>query len=352
MQKKDSFNFPLVFEVIIWIFYVSLYKYSYLVDHAGLPRIRTAVFPYPEIALYAILSTLYLVPYYRWLVPKMLYLKYYVILFLATIIVFVLLAPYNNIAISSLFYQFNSNSLVSSFFEKESAGFFLDLNLIMTDLIAFLSIAFARFSYQKELERHRLESDHLNLKLSILKNQLQPHFLFNNLNSLYGISLKNSKETPRFILLLSNMMQYILYECDQPMVSLSGELSFMHDYFELEQKKYPDALISFNVIKNSQEFQILPMLILPLIENSFKHGKHKVDNDSSVVAELSIDNDKLEFWIKNDKLSKSWLRNEIVHGGIGLVNIKKRLALYYPGRHELLLTDEEEFYVAKLTIEI
>jgi hypothetical protein len=352
VQKKDVFNFPLICEAMIWLFYVSFYKYSYLVDHAGLPEIGSANFPYPEIGVYAIVSTLYLVPYYRWAIPKLLYLKRYVILLLLTAVVFIILTTYNNIAVSWLFYQFTNNDTVGAFFDRESAGFFMDWNLIMTDLIAFLSIAFARFSYQNERERHQIESDHLKLQLSMLKNQLQPHFLFNTLNSLYGMSLTGSKETPRFILLLSNMMQYILYDCDRPMVPLKAEVKFMEGYFELEQKKYPDAAIRLNVAVFPQEIEIPPMLILPLIENSFKHGKHKTENNSSVSATLRIDQNKLEFVISNDKIPATPFAKKKTPGGIGLVNIKKRLELYYSGRHELVLTENEQFYAAKLTITV
>ena len=352
MREKNVFNFQNIFEAIIWVFYVGFYKYSYLVDHARLPAIGKAVFPYPEIGLYAIVSTLYLIPYYRLAVPQLLYNKRYIILFVLTLFVFIFITTSNNIGVSWIFFQFNQNHPTGIFFDRESAGFFMDWNMIMTDFIAFSSIAFARFAYQNQQERHRIESDHLKLQLTLLKNQLQPHFLFNTLNSLYGMSLAGSKETPRFILLLSNMMQYILYECDRQMVSLQGEIKFMEGYFELEQKKYPEASISFFVHDIPPEIQLPPMLILPLIENSFKHGRHKIENNSTVSAELTVKNHKLEFQIKNDKMAITSFPSKTLHGGIGLVNIKKRMELYYPERHELLLTETEQSYNAKLIINL
>jgi sensor histidine kinase YesM len=268
------------------------------------------------------------------------------------LVVFIFITTYNNIGVSWIFFQFTQNHPTGIFFDRESAGFFMDWNMIMTDLIAFSSIAFARFSYQNQQERHQIESDHLKLQLTLLKNQLQPHFLFNTLNSLYGMSLAGSKETPRFILLLSNMMQYILYECDRQMVSLQGEIKFMEGYFELEQKKYPEATISFVVHNIPPEIQLPPMLILPLIENSFKHGRHKIEDNSTVEAELTIKNNKLEFQITNDKMAKTSFLKKTMHGGIGLVNIKKRLELYYPERYELLLTESDQSYNAKLIINL
>jgi sensor histidine kinase YesM len=350
VQKKNSLSFPIIFEILIWVFYVAFYKYSYHIDHAGLPKVHRQNFPYIEICAYSIVSTLYIIPYYRWAVPKLLYQKRYLWLILLTIVYFVFLTTYNNIAVAWVFAKLTQGKPVNYFFHVESAGYFIDWNMIMTDFIAFLSIAFSRFSYTNELQRHRVETDHLNLQLVMLKNQLQPHFLFNTLNSLYGMSLTASKETPRFILLLSQMMQYILYDCDQPTVSLKGEVDFLSGYFELEQKKFPEANISFNATSVPAQLQLPPLLLLPLVENSFKHGKHKLENNSFVQADLTINEHSLSFTISNETLADNPFQQQKMPGGIGLVNIKKRLALYYPDKHELILTEHDHIFTAKLTI--
>ena len=350
VQKKNPLSFPLVFEILIWIFYVAFYKYSYHVDHAGLPKSTNLYFPYIEICIYSIVSTLYTIPYYRWAVPKLLYHKRYGWLILLTLFYFIFLTTYNNIAVAWVFSKFTQGMPVNYFFRVESAGFFMDWNMIMTDFIAFLSIAFSRFSYTNEIQRHRIETDHLNLQLVMLKNQLQPHFLFNTLNSLYGMSLMASKETPRFILLLSQMMQYILYDCDQQQVSLKGETDFLTGYFELEQMKFPEARINFNAGSFPEHLELPPLLFLPLVENSFKHGRHKLENDSTVQADLTFDEHSLTFTIRNETLSSHLFQQHKLPGGIGLANLKKRLTLYYPKKHELSLTEQDDIYTAKLTI--
>jgi hypothetical protein len=348
--KRTSLNFPGVFEFLIWVFYVGLYKYSYYVDHFGQHPDHPQYFPFPQIALYSICSTLYLVPYYRWAVPKLLYLNKYGWLILLTIIYFVLLTTWNNVAVAWIFKLFTTGLPVHHFFVIESAGFFMDWNMIMTDAIAFLCVAFSRFSYQNEQQRHKVETAHLQLQLNMLKNQLQPHFLFNTLNSLYGMSLTGSKDTSRFILLLSQMMQYILYECDNDVVELENEVDFLKGYFEIEQKKFPEAKIFMKVPDNMPPVKIPPLLFLPLVENSFKHGKHKLDNDAEVMAELKIEGSKIIFCIQNDRLPAKPFQTKNQPGGIGLVNIKKRLELYYSGKHQLNLTEENNSYRVELSI--
>lgn len=348
---KKSITFPLVFEVLIWLFYVCIYKYSFHLEHAHLPHIPDSSFPYLMLCLFSICSTLYIIPYYRWAAPKLLDRKKYLWLFILTIVYFTIVANFNDYAVASLFAMLTKGMTEYKYFHHLQLNPVLDLNLVMTDVIAFICIALSRFSYQNELRRHKVETDHLQLQLSMLKNQLQPHFLFNTLNSLYGMSLTNSKDTSRFILLLSQMMQYILYDCDQEKVSLKGELVFLEGYFELEQKKFPDAQISFKTTGLNADIKIPPMLFLPLVENSFKHGKHKLENKAVVEAEITVTPKNMVFVIKNDMLQpvSSSVKSR---GGIGLSNINKRLALYYPGQYELIMKENNNQYIAELTIDL
>lgn len=339
-----------MFEALIWLVYVAFYKYSYHIENSTLPKGLHAIFPYPELCLYSLISTIYLIPYYRWALPTLLFKKRYWILLVITLLYFIFITTLNNIAIAWLFAQFLQDKTVYVFFKQESYGFFMDWNMIMTDFIAFVSIGLARFSYQNELLRHKVETDHLNIQLTLLKNQLQPHFLFNTLNSLYGMSLTNSKETPRFILLLSNMMQYILYDCEQQTVSLKGEIDFLTGYFELEQKKFPNARITFSYPEMPEDIHIPPLLFLPLVENSFKHGRHRVENGSKVSAELYLQDRNLVFKINNDIPEPNISPTPKAPGGIGLVNIKKRLELYYPQQHSLKLLQGNNNYRVELSL--
>jgi len=347
-MKKHGLTFPLFFELIIWLLYVACYKYSFYLDIPGLPRIPNNDFPYLEICLYSICSTLLVIPYYRWLIPYFLQRKKYLWLFLITVVYFLLLIPYNNLAVSWIFNQATKGTTVNEFFKH--AYQYWNWNILLTDLIAFFCIGLSRFSFQNEIKRHQSETDNLHLQLNMLKTQLQPHFLFNTLNSLYGLSLVGSKETPRFILLLSQMMQYILYDCDQDEVSLQEEIDFLKGYFELEQQKFPKASIVFEAPVVDETIKIPPLLFLPLVENSFKHGRHKLEDQASVLAHLQLTPQEIIFTIQNDKLQAIPNFGGKKAGGIGLVNIKKRLELYYPNQHQLLLTEENDQYVATVIL--
>lgn len=346
MLKKNLFNFPLVFELLIWLFYVCLYKYSHGLDESALPRIIGNDIPYLQIALFGILSSLYLIPYYRWMVPKLLTRKKYLLLFLLTLVWFLLVGRYSTYGLAWVFSQMTTGPVQQYF---SSQGYvFLDLNLMMTDFMAFFSIALCRYSYQSELQRHKIETDNLQLQLQMLKAQLQPHFLFNTLNSLYGMSLTGSKDTSRFILLLSQMMQYILYDCDGEEVALAAEVDFLKGYFELEQKRYPKANINFELKGQVELLKLPPLLFLPLVENAFKHGKHHLEDEATVQATLLITKDQLLFTVKNDSLDQRSIKAG--RGGLGLPNMKKRLALYYGNNFDLSLQELNHQYLASLTI--
>lgn len=348
VMKKIKFTFPLFFELIIWLLYVACYKYSFYLEQAKLPRSADAYFPYLEICLYAICSTLVIIPYYRLIIPYFLQGKRYLWLFIITLIYFLLVIPYYTQAISWIFNQSTKGTVVNEFFKY--ANLLWGLNILFTDLIAFFCIGLARFSYQNEMKRYQSETDHLHLQLSMLKTQLQPHFLFNTLNSLYGLSLVGSKDTPRFILLLSQMMQYILYDCDKEEVSLQEEIDFLKGYFELEQQKFPKASIVFEAPEVEESIKIPPLLFLPLVENSFKHGRHKLEDHASVMAHLQVTSKEIIFSIQNDKLQAIPSFGSKKVGGIGQVNIRKRLNLYYPNQHQLTLAEENDQYLANLIL--
>ena len=197
------------------------------------------------------------------------------------------------------------------------------------------------------LEAKFLESQ-LKLKeqeLKYLKMQIHPHFLFNTLNTMYGFALKKAEETPEMILKLSNLLDYLLYQVDKPFVSLDDEIHLIEDYISLEEMRFNDTLkVNFNKHISIPNIEVSPMLFIPFVENSFKHGSI-VNGLLQIHISIKANADSIDFSIRNSH-SKDAHTNE----GIGLDNIKKRLELLYPKRYTLDVTEDESNFKVRLQL--
>ncbi len=221
--------------------------------------------------------------------------------------------------------------------------------------VVFIASAFSlvRHNYKstsvnQELKNKILEAQ-LKLKeqeLQYLKMQIHPHFLFNTLNTMYGFALKKSEQTTEMILKLSNLLDYLLYQVDKPLVPLQDEINHIKDYVALEKMRFSDTLdINMNFENVDSTLQIAPMLLIPFVENSFKHGQIK-NKKLSIVMGLKCNEEHIRFSIKNSILRHSENDQE----GIGLANIKKRLVLLYKEKHELKVSKNEDWYTVILTL--
>ncbi|MEJ7823240.1 MAG: histidine kinase [Chitinophagaceae bacterium] len=210
-------------------------------------------------------------------------------------------------------------------------------------------IVLFRYWVKKQQEWMQADKEKTTAELQLLKAQVHPHFLFNTLNNIYSFSLENSKKTPGMILKLSSLLSYMLYECKADLVSLEKELEVMKNYIDLEKERYGDNIeISLNVEGDVQNKQITPLLLLPFLENAFKHGTSEQLEKPWLSMDVSVKDQQLKCKIVNSK-------NEFVplsEKGIGIENIKKRLIFLYPDKHELKLKDEGDFFVVSLLIEL
>ncbi|ASZ10996.1 sensor histidine kinase [Chitinophaga pendula] len=346
-----------VYEILVWIIYVCLYKYSELAGDSWLPRLRTN-FPFPILIPFAIATTAYVIPFYRLIGPWLLKKRQYTALFFTTIAWFVFIPKWVNWFMAALFRFLNHNPVMTVFWEKQFAWFDhalmtrgMQVTIILTDMLAFFSVMFMRYAFSAEKQRHVLEKDNLVLQLETLKAQLHPHFLFNTLNSIYGMSITGAKETPAFILRLSDMMRYILYDCQQNQVPVEKDLDFLDNYLEMEKKRYPMANIHFQIDRNSlQDLSIAPLLFIPFVENSFKHGAHRISDNGFVKGAITVTQNRVHFMISNSKVLITPMQSSY-YGGVGLENAKKRLALYYPERHTLDITTDNHTYTVHLHIQ-
>ena len=212
-----------------------------------------------------------------------------------------------------------------------------------------LTIKLLKNWYTKQEETVQLTREKINAELQLLKAQVHPHFLFNTLNNIYAYILKGSPRAPEMIKKLSALLRYILNECNHPLVPLSKELSLIQDYMELERIRYGDKLsMNLHIQGNAKDKMISPLLLIPFVENSFKHGTSRMLTHPWVKLDIIIEDHLLDFRISNNKPEQ---RNDPASKkGIGLTNVKKRLQLLYPGTHSLCITENEMSYEVAMKI--
>ena len=194
---------------------------------------------------------------------------------------------------------------------------------------------------------------YLENELKYLRSQIQPHFFFNTLNNLYSLAIDKSEKAPDLILKLSDLMKYFLYETGKEFQKLEKEITHIKDYIEIEKLRYDDSLnISFNINGEFKNKKIRPLLLIPLVENAFKHGARSCTKDCYIKINLKVEKSILNFRVENSmvKIEKK-IKEQI--GGIGLSNIKKRLELNYgEGNFDFKNFKEKNKYIAELKVKL
>jgi hypothetical protein len=204
--------------------------------------------------------------------------------------------------------------------------------------------------YKNLREKQELQTQTMQSELRFLKSQINPHFLFNTLNSLYALTLKKSDEAPEIVLKLSEMMRYMLYECNERWVPLSKEVAYIGNYLDLERlRQGKNVDIRFGIEGNVSDQKIAPLMFIPFIENCFKHGLGHQISKGFVRIVLKVDDNQIRFFVENSKPDNIPL--QIRHarsGGIGLANVRRRLDLLYPDRYKLDIEDGPKTYAVHL----
>lgn len=204
----------------------------------------------------------------------------------------------------------------------------LMLNFLFIVLIA-VSIKFYKRWTEKENREQTMQKEKIEAELQMLKTQINPHFLFNTLNSIYALALKNSENTAETVMKLSEILDYILYKINTPTIPLSDEIQIIENYIALEKIRFTNrVIIDFKIEVENRDLPIAPMLIIPFVENAFKHGVAKSMDKSWIRIHLKETAEFLEIEIANS--TKTQEATE--HQGIGIQNTVKRLQLLYNGK--------------------
>ena len=346
LSKFVNSRFILVhflFWVGVWFFYV--YFFSYNSSDANF------VTWFSFFLLPVTMITTYFVVYY--LIPKFLLVKKYALFVLYSIYTLILSTWLILMTIfTSLIFLSNLNIDKMPPMSRNYV-FVLILVYLIVLLVSFVNLLNHNFqteSKNKELQ-NKILATQLQLKdqeLQYLKKQIHPHFLFNTLNTIYGFALKQSANTPDIILKLSNLLDYILYQVNKPKVSLQEEILHLKEYIDLEKIRFQDTLkVSFSTEHIDQHKMIPPMLLIPFVENAFKHG-NLIDGFLQVDINIRLDQDTLCFDIKNTVKQEE---NTDVNPGIGLDNLRKRLDLIYASNYTLEIKNANNWFEVDLCIE-
>ncbi|CAA9285725.1 MAG: Putative signal transduction histidine kinase [uncultured Cytophagales bacterium] len=202
-----------------------------------------------------------------------------------------------------------------------------------------------------EKEKLKLEKENMRLELNLLKSQINPHFFFNTLNNIYSLVEDKDELAASIILRLSDLMRYSLYESTHDTIPLSHELNFIQNYVELERIRHKEYVsITLRTGEIPRNLAIPPLILVTFVENAFKHGVKTTIEASWVNIDVQVNSNELAFFIQNSKPHK--LSRDAFHGGIGLVNVHRRLDLLYPGRYQLLVKNEPATYTVDLKIKL
>lgn len=317
-----------------------IFEKKYLIHKASMPYFVVCVTA--RIALLIVIAYLnlqYFLP--RYLLKKR-YLAYFTVVIISVI---------GYLIVQSLFDFYLYGYVVgpmrnSHLMESLSYNFFSTLWYLGLMIALKLSLDW----YGQQLIIQKITVEKLNSEVNFLRAQVNPHFLFNILNNLYALTLKKSELAPDVVLKLSEMMEYMLYDCTDEKVLLEKETAYLNNYIELERLRFSDqAAIGLTINGELNGYEIAPLLMLPLLENAFKHGLSKQTENSWLRMNIALEKSTLTVSVEN---AKPPMVISTIKGGIGLDNLKKRLELLYPYKHTLEFEDKKNTFLAKLSIEL
>lgn len=256
---------------------------------------------------------------------------------------------------------FRKYALVIIGFYVLALSYFLYIRVYLNDLNSYLQqekeikiilttpflIFLLSWFYQQWKWFKNVESEKSKAELALLKSQINPHFFFNTLNNLYGLTVEKSDDAPDLVLKLSDMMRYTIYMGKEDIVPLKDEIAYLENYIELQKIRYHKAVeINFDH-RCASDFRIAPLLFIIPLENAFKHGIEGLEEDAYIHIDLVTDGSSVHFSIKNNFATPEIVKK----AGIGLDNLKQRLKLLYPNKHQLHIEVKDETYTLSLKLE-
>jgi sensor histidine kinase YesM len=243
------------------------------------------------------------------------------------------------LALSYFFYIRVYIDDLNSYLQQEK-----EIKIILTTpfLVLLLSWFYQQWKWLKTVESKKSKAE-----LALLKSQINPHFFFNTLNNLYGLTVEKSDDAPSVVLKLSDMMRYTIYMGKEDFVPLKDEIEYLKNYIELHKIRYHKTVDIAFTHSYESDYQIAPLLFIIPLENAFKHGVERLTEDAYIHMNLKTDDGVIHFDIENN----FGTFEAQINVGIGLDNLKQRLKLLYPGKHKIQIEVNEDHYKLSLKIE-
>jgi len=340
---KDS---RLLWHILFWIGFVIVYAVPYCSLEGDCVIMIFDILILMSVKIAAVYLTIYyLLP--RFLLKKK-YWDFFLLFFMSAIVFGLIHRALQFFIIGPMYYP---ETYMGWHFWNISHLLYGVLSIYTVVAVA-TAIKLLKQSYQNQRQNQQLSNEKLEAELKLLKAQIHPHFLFNTLNNLYALALEQSSYTAEGILKLSNLLDYMLYECNAPLISLDNELKLINNYIELEKLRYGKRLhVNFEISGNTSGKRIAPMLILPFVENSFKHGSSKKLDKTEINIDLKVGINAIDLEVRNTRSSQKSKDDQGYTEGIGLKNVKRRLELIYKDRYNLNIKDNDHTFEIHLHLE-
>jgi sensor histidine kinase YesM len=338
MELREIYKSRLVQHLAFWVAMFVLYTVNYTLGPGTHPRrYIDALFYLPSHMIFAYVQMYRLVPKYLLKRKYNLYILYS-FLFLTVSIFYAHLVGSSMMLWKMKIYTSFPKYLIaygrSAFSLLPSAGLAVAIKLL-------------KEWFRERDNALRAENEKVKVELNSLRSQVHPHFLFNTLNNLYSLTLTSSSSASLVVAHLSNLLRYMLYECTEQETSVSKEIQMLKTYVELEKLRYGNRLdVGFTVSGNTDQLAIAPLLLLPFVENSFKHGVSAQIDQCWISIHVHVKANSFTLQVSNSRVE----RDENTIGGLGMENVRKRLKLLYPQTHQLQITEEAEVYIVRLDL--
>jgi LytS/YehU family sensor histidine kinase len=338
--------------VVFWVLMSLLY--SKMVYRGGIAfwdqyLLSVVLFP-------SIIASSYWLVYYQ--LPRQFYTKRYVVFGFTLIL---------NIYLSLVLARILTVYVAETILGMEGAypgmilNIFIQVDRLFTGYLLTLILGIAlmvtikvmKNNMEQKRKAERLEQEKRTAELNFLKAQIHPHFLFNTLNNLYTLTLQKSDEAPKTVIMLSEMLDYMLYQCNDKQVPIHKEIQLLNNYIDLERLRYGDRLaFGFEQDIDNAESPIAPLILLSLVENAFKHGASGAIQQPRIEISISVKDNLLKTRVFNTKPVKAQSDPNQYKEGIGVSNIKRQLELIYPDVYTLHIDEKADSYTVNLEIQL